>query len=425
MASALSEHFFLQRIWTKQAQQWIAALCCIALFAGFVASRALVSIGMIVMVANALHPAVLKDAWAGWRRNVYGLFCLLFCCTYLISGLWSSNHADWENFTTMKLPFALLPFAFASVPFHKRKFLLMICISIGAILGIAVLYSIGSFLLNSDQYIDGYAVSHTIPTTIYGDHIRFSQSLALYVLICFYFLFEKNSYVLSRGLRVLFAVFALLFSGYLHLLAAKTGLLCLYIVGGVYALVKLYRIRKLYAAGLLVALPLFFYLAYLTVPTFQKKINYVGEEIALVQQGKGDYNYSDIGRIISYRVCATNIAESPVWGVGAGDVRDVMAEGYRKHFPTVPEENMLIPHNQYLFTILAVGILLSSALVAMTLSPLFIRVRNSRVFLMITTLCMLSALMVEASLEIQFGVLIYLFFTLFWLNIGEAEVEKP
>lgn len=422
MATALSEHFFMQRVWTKQTQQWIATLCCIALFAGFIAARALVSIGMIVMVANALHPSVLKEAWAGWRRNAYGLFCLLFFCSYLISGLWSSNMEDWQNFTTMKLPFALLPFAFASIPFRQKKFLLIICVSIGIILGAAVLYSISSFLLNSEQYIDEYAVSHTIPTTVYGDHIRFSQSLAMYVLICFYFLFEKNNLQLHRGWRLFFSLLALLFAGYLHLLAAKTGLLCLYIVCGVYALVKLYRIRKLYAAALLIAFPVFLYLAYVSVPTFQKKINYVQEEIALVKEGKGDYNYSDIGRLISYRVCATNIAENPVWGVGAGDLRDVMAEGYRKQYPSVPEANILIPHNQYLFTILAVGLLLSLSLVAMTLSPLFIRMQR-RVLLIITTLCMLSALMVEASLEVQFGVLIYLFFTLFWLNL--RDIPSP
>ncbi len=421
MAAAVNKHNFLRLVWTKDVQQWIAALCCIALFSGFVFSRALVSIGMIVMVANALHPDVVKEAWARWRRNAYGLFCLLFFCTYLISGLWSDDKAAWQDFTMMKLPFALLPFAFCSVPFHKRKFLLIICISIGTVLGGAVLYSTGSFLLDSERYIAGYTLSQTIPTTKYGDHIRFSQSLALFVLICFYFIFEKDTRANHRGLRLLFAGFALLFAGYLHLLAAKTGLLCLYLVVGLYALVKLYRIRKLYAFGLIIIFPVLLYLAYLTVPTFQKKADYVGEEIALVQQGRGDYNFSDIGRIISYRVCINNIQRHPVLGVGVGDVQDAMAAEYQQRFPDVPEENMLIPHNQYLFTILAIGGLLSLALFAMTLSPFFIRLRPG-VFLVITTLCMISALMVEASLEVQFGVLIYLFFTLFWLNVPNRKI---
>lgn len=403
----------ITKIWTLPAQEWIATLSCIAMFVGFICARALMSIGMITLFINALHPQVAGMAWQKARRSPFAILALLFFLSYLLSGLWSADREQWSLFTTMKLPFIILPFAFFTIPFHKRKCLLAINLAVGAVLLVAVGYSVGVFLSDIDYYIQGYSASHMIPTTKYGDHIRFSLSLALFVLNCLYFVFEARP-ALSRALRWCFGIAAVIFAAYLHLLSAKTGLMCLYIVVGLYFFIKLARRSRMISYLFVLSMAALVAGMYFFVPTFRGKIDYISEEVRLAREGKLDYNYSDVGRIISYKVWAHEFRQHPWAGVGAGDVLSAMDEGYRALHPEVPEENRLKPHNQFLCTSLAVGTMVVF-LIGMVFAPLRAALRD-RFLMGIVTLCLLAVLMVEHYLEVQFGVFVYLFFTLYWLN---------
>jgi len=81
----------------------------------------------------------------------------------------------------------------------------------------------------------------------------------------------------------------------------------------------------------------------------------------------------------------------------------------------VPEENVLIPHNQYMFTLVALGLPLSLALVLLSLA-LFRNIPGRGIYVFITSAIMVIAMMVEAMLEVQFGVFVFLFYSLFWLS---------
>jgi O-antigen ligase len=182
-----------------------------------------------------------------------------------------------------------------------------------------------------------------------------------------------------------------------------------------YIFFKLGHYSRLWSAVLLLLLFLIPITAYFSLKTFRSKIHYVIYE---VQQWKSqkqfDYNLSDAGRLISYKMGLAIIEHHPVSGVGAGDVRTAMKEQYNSSRPDVPEENILVPHNQFLYTALAVGIPFTILLVFMVVAPFFTRSNNS-LYLSITSFILWVAMMVEAMLEIQFGIFVYLFFILFWM----------
>lgn len=404
------------KFWTIARQQQIAIAGCIAMFIGFIASRSLMSVAMVVLFINALHPGTIFRCWQLWRKDIFSISAILFFITYLISGLWSMDKERWLEFTIMKLPFLVLPFSFFSIPLHHRRYLIFLTVSIGIVLCFPVVYGLYSFVENSQFYIDAYKVSHVLPTTKYGDHIRFSQSLAFYVLIGFYFLFEKHPYKISFRLKLLYGFLTVLFIVYLHVLAVKTGLLCLYVILFLFILIKGFASNKIIGLITIVLIPLLLTAVYFLVPTFKAKVNYIEDEIVQMRQGKLDYNFSDAGRIISYKVCAKAVANAPLAGVGAGDVINVMRDGYKINYPEVPTENMLIPHNQFLFSTLAVGLIMVWCLIVMIFAPFFMKV-PMRYYLVITVVGLALSLMAEAALEVQFGVFIYLFFVLFWMNL--------
>lgn len=401
----------------KKIKDWIALLCCLLMVAGLCYSRALLSAGVVLLWFSALHPAVIGDNWRAWKKDPFALLSFGFFCSYLISGLWSRDYNFWLASTINKLPFILLPFAFTIAPLGKQRFLYLFTIGLILMQLTIIGNSVVQFLLDPEYYIKGYQFSSPLPTTRYNDHIRFSLSLVFSLLLLVYIIWEPQEKPISRTFKIAGIGIMALFVVYIHMLAAKTGLVCLYLAALGLALLKLYgksRLKALLLALGILAVPV---AAYFWVPTFKAKIDYVFYEIDKSKQDKRfDYTLSDAGRMITYELGGNAIARHPLTGVGAGDVMDEMRAGYRERYPEVSSDQQYGPINQYMFTALCVGIPLSLFLVAMSLAPFFYKGR-ARVYLSLTALVLIVSMMVESMLEVQFGVFSYLFFLLLWINI--------
>ncbi len=170
------------------------------------------------------------------------------------------------------------------------------------------------------------------------------------------------------------------------------------------------------------------------MPTLNAKVKYVLTEISMIQDPnhKLDYNFSDQGRLISYQMAFNIFQKNPVIGVGSGDVKDQMDLSYQTLHPDVPAANRLIPHNQLLYVVLAVGSILAVIYIAMMLLPFFLKKTRS-VYTIAMAAVFLFAMQVESMLEVQFGVLVYLLFCLLFMklsknlneNMQHSVLEKP
>ncbi len=118
-------------------------------------------------------------------------------------------------------------------------------------------------------------------------------------------------------------------------------------------------------------------------------------------------------RLVSYKIALELIWGQPLTGVGTGDVKAEIDKKYKAEYPNMIEFFRLIPHNQFIFTALVVGIPLSLTLVLMFFAPLMRQQRN--IYVVATLLIMFVGLSIEPMLEVQNGVFVYLFFTLFWM----------
>lgn len=393
-------------------QDWIAVLACLMMMAGMLHARALVSIGAIALFLNACMPGTIKDNWRLIIKSPLAIWSALFFASYAVSGLWSSDTAAWSSRIVIKLPFLLLPFGFLTVPVHKLKMLRILIYGISGLLMINIGQSLYTFLQNPDFYIESYGSSKLIPTSIYNDYIRFSLALVLTTLLNIYLLLEHWSRLKKWDKFIIcFSIVAL--TGFNHLLATKTGLLGFYIMIAILGFGKIYTRNKLIAVLFLLLLPVLGFLAYLKVPTIKAKFDYVQKEVEMANDPNAtlDYNYSDQGRIISYQLALNIIKTHPALGVGAGDLNKAMADEYAQHYPQIPEQNRLIPHNQLLFVMVALGSILCLIFIAMIIQPLFSKGPGA-IYAMATSAVLIFAMMAESMLEVQFGVLVYLFFVL-------------
>lgn len=414
-------HVFL-KAWLKY-QGRIAAFLFMCMIAGMMWSRALLSLSIVVAFANALHPTTLFGFWQDWRKSRFALACFLFFMAYVLSGFWSIDKEQWWASVTNKLPFAVLPFAMLALPLQKGQiqktlvaFLLLTQLAV-------VFYSTFIFVTNVDYYIHAYNISHSLPTTKYDDHIRFSLSLVASLIILLYYLFENKTVFHRKNEQWVLGIVGVVFILYLHLLAAKTGLIALYVAllsFSVYWFVQKKNVRKImpFFWALVIVLPL---LLYFLTPTFRKKVDYVGYEFRNTTQTDSlNYNFSDAGRILSYKM-GLKVWQQHKWlGTGVGDIKTVIADAYQESHPEVPAENYLIPHNQFLFSLVALGIVLGMSLLILCWysffepsSPMFYR--------KMTSVIMIIAMLAEAMLEIQFGVFIFLFFLLFWQKVPMGQ----
>ncbi|RQO30538.1 hypothetical protein DBR32_13320 [Taibaiella sp. KBW10] len=397
----------------SQLQNWTAVLACLMMIAGMLHARALVSIGVILLFINACLPGSFNIHWQLLKKSRFAQLAILFFASYLISGLWSTDTAAWGQKVVIKLPFLLLPFGFLSLPTEKIKYLRIVIYGISAILMFNVFQSLSVFFQNSDYYIQSYGASKLIPTSIYNDYIRFSLTLVLTILLNLYLLIEKWTQLKSWD-KVLIGIIILVLTAFNHLLATKTGLLSFYMMIAIIGFGKLFKKKKIFALLFVLLLPLLAFIAYLKVPTIRAKVDYVQKEIALANTPNAqlDYNYSDQGRIISYQLALNIIKAKPIFGVGVGDVTEEMKKEYEAHYPAIPEANRLIPHNQLLYVLVALGSVLSLIFILMISAPLCSKGPQA-IYPIAVAAVLIFALMVEPMLEVQFGVLVYLFFTLF------------
>jgi O-antigen ligase len=340
---------------------------------------------------------------------------------YALSFFWSDNISFWSDRVSVKLPILLLPVAFFMLPGFSRRQLQIYTIVAGFLFLLSACYSF-SFIINSPkEYIEGYFVSHVIPTLSYNDHIRYSISVALYITWGLYIWPE----LMSKAARWFSGAVMLFLFIFLHILAARTGLLALYILLIGYGIYSGWKKGKLFTLAVIGVISLMLYLGIKYVPTLNKRIGYIQYTIEVYEKEGLTAIYSDMGRLISYDIGMKLIKQHPANGVGAGDMMDEMKKGYNKWYPGVDESQKLLPHNQLLIVMLGCGIVAFILFLLWLFAPLYKLAKNrGGFFIFITWLILLIPIMVEPVLEVQFGVFVYLFFLLWQMHAAKHSMDR-
>ncbi|UYZ62882.1 O-antigen ligase family protein [Hymenobacter weizhouensis] len=398
-----------------------AAFFCGCTIAGLFTSsffRILPSIGMAGLVLTSLvcywrHRAAYR------RCNAvgYGSFLLVYA-VHVFSGLLldTLSEAKYKQDVVLQLPFLLLPLAFWLLPPLPTRYLRGLWMWFIALTVCAAAYSTGNYLLHQEEINGLYLQSKVMPTE--PDHIRFSLMVTLAVAVGSILLAHR---AVAERLRPWVLTATLSLALFQHLLAVRSGLLTLYIVGGVAVLWLAIRLRRFRpAAGLLSLLLLLPIVGYVCFPTFRNKFTNTREDIDRVEHTASANNYSLVGRVYSYRVAYKVFGDNPWLGVGKANMEAELAARYKQDFPNINPQAYILPHNQYLYAAVAfglVGVLLfmfGFYYAGVSIWPAYAPILVTQ-YLIVTL-----SFLVEYTVETQIGIAFSLFFLLLAL-----EGSKP
>ncbi|RPD49912.1 O-antigen ligase domain-containing protein [Hymenobacter sediminis] len=417
MISFLSSFLTLQRLLIA------AAFFCICTIVGLFTSsffRILPSVGMVgILVTGLLSYFLHKHKYARVRSTVYGSFVAIYFLN-LSSGLLTSD-ANWNEFerdVVLQLPFLILPLAFWLLPPLPAVYLRNIWLTLIGAAAIAALLSAVNYALHFEQINELYLHSKVMPTE--PDHIRFSLIITLAIAAGILLIVQKNVVGRMQSLLVLVLIVLAL---YLHMLAVRSGLMAFYSLGVLGFLWLVLRKRNYYqAVQLALCLLLLPLVSYVCFPTFRNKSVNTQEDVGQVEHTTSANSYSLVGRVYSYKVALKVIRENFWFGVGKADIEEEMAVHYRKDFPLIQPESYIQPHNQYLYSTVAFGVVgLLIFVVAFYYPGLCIWPQYAPLLFAQYTIITLSFL-VEYTLETQIGLAFALFFLMLALEGNKAPL---
>jgi O-antigen ligase len=382
----------------------IAIICILGMFAGFLISRAFLSFFTFAFGVNALYNIHPKN----WLRQKWWLAGAAWVAIYALTWFWSDDKANWGTRIEVKMPFLLLPLAFAFLPRFSARQLQVLTISLGCLLMVSACYSVSFFIRDPAYYIHEYRQSHILPTLPKDDHIRTSTAIALFIAWSMY----AWPFITGKAARWFIAISDILLAIFLHLLAAKSGLLSFYLFVAAWGVYLAVAKKKVVGFAIIVAIPLLYFGAIRFIPTFRERAHYIDFTMYMLKSGDKT-GIGDINRLMSYKTAVDLIEQHPLTGVGTGDMMTEMTKEYNRLYPEVSKENILLPHNQFLIVALGCGIPAMILFIVWVFMPLTLLRRNREsFFLLIIWIILLLQLMIEPVFEVQFGVFIYLVFLL-------------
>jgi O-antigen ligase len=374
-------------------------------------SRAVLSAGIISFTAiSFIHPGFKKHILHFFASPLLWGMSLLFFLP-LLSGLWSNDIKEWSLMMLIKLPLLLLPLAFAGpVIIIKKKqwewlaYIFIALITAGTVWSM-VYYLPGATAINAD-----YLKAKTIITPLENDHIRFSWLVSVAILFSarLYYLKIREKNIVSWVLAII-SVWLVIF---LHVLAARTGLISFYIMlAGTLTWLLVKRIKPGYSIALFIFLLALPPVAYKILPSFHNRVKYFLYEFDYFKKTNYLPGANDAVRVISIKAGWNIMKQHAIAGTGFGDVIEETKNWYDQYYPEMQATDKIYPASEWMMYGAGCGvpgILIFSVAMAI---PLFSKTKNRLPWLLLNCTATFSVLF-DPGLEVQFGVFIYSFIVL-------------
>lgn len=397
---------------------WLVVASCVCLFVGLACARALASIGMIVLLVAPFifnNPIEVVKKYLS-RKELWVL--ALYLLIVFASGLYSDDKKEWMNWVRIKLPYIVLPLAFAGISRLDAKKFTIVLYSFIIIFFTVTVFILLRYALNYEAVNASYQQGATI--AIPYSHIRYTIMLA-FSFFCALYLFSKQQYLFTENekwLQLFFAIFAFIA---LHILSVRSGLLALYIGILFCALYIAFSYKKyLLGFGMIATLFIVPVLAFYFVPSFNAKVYYMRHDLHEYSQGRYN-NLSDAIRIISTKVGIDVWKQNPAIGVGAGDIRSETAKLYEQQFPQITEYNRKVPHNQLVWVLATTGVVGLVLFLTAFFVPLFTNQLYKFWPALVLHLILFSSFFTEDTFEEQIGTGFYLIFLLLFINYNSKH----
>jgi O-antigen ligase len=345
---------------------------------------------------------------------------LLFLLIYLIGVLYSSNRQDAWISIERKLPMFFLPLIVATSPVIDSVKIKIILSAFLISCSIVTFLCIGyTFWLNKQQgyefvYWYNFQYSEDNLTRKFGfHHVYFCMYLCFCQAIIFYLFKSTSKIALQVGLSFLSICLLLFMFG----LGSRMGviILILLLMLGIFLFIKNGVAAKLsIAVGVFV---LFCAVGY-QFPFIREKFT----GLLNIDVNEFSVMYKASNRMVSIESTWNIFKNNWIFGVGPGDVNDLLIKEYKRINFQEGVIHTYNPHNQYLDTAASVGIIGLVILLVIVLFPLCRSIKSRDFISLSFALIPLFSFLTESMLSRQKGVVFFTFF-LCILNIHRGKKE--
>ncbi len=385
------------------------------MWAGMLWSRAMLSIGMIgfFLLAVVFH---FQEGWRIIRGSKWLQGLLLLFVMPLVTVFWSEDHAQWLRSVQVKMPLLLMPFGiplFRTIDRKTRHFLLfLLC---GFIL-VTSLYSYW-FYFSTPGMNEAYLKAKVMPVAMSNDHVRYAWLLVIGYSWLLYEVFRGG---MSRRMRPAAYVFLLYLVVFIHVLAAKTGILGFYLVTAIAILSIVPARAKALSLLVFIAIPL---ISWFLLPSFQNRIKFVVWDFQNYSAGDYVEGLSDAPRILSFKAGQSILEQHLLTGVGSGDVLNETWTWYDVNAPFLKDYERLLPSNEVLMYGCAGGLVAGAACLLVFIIPFFIQGLGRNMLWIVFHLVAFAGFMYEIGLEVQHGVFLFSFFSCLFYSLDSPGSE--
>jgi O-antigen ligase len=339
------------------------------------------------------------------------VFSFLFTTKENLPNLFS----DFER----KISFFILSFCFIILPpFNKKLYNDLLFFFFILVIFTAIPCTI-IYFNNKAEILNSYRRSGVMPTPV--NHVRYSLMVCYAICAGTYLIFNKYFSANKRyNILLLSGTVFLIF--FLHLLAVRSGLICLYIL--LFIVLIYFLIKKRYTAlvTLSASMVMLIIISFQYIETIQAKWAYTLYDIEQSSNEESPNNLSISGRLLSNKIAFSVFKDHPLLGAGEANLKTGMRKIYKEEYPQITENNYLMPHNEYLSVLAATGILGFFIFFSSFLFPL-LHNKNFRFFPLLSIYVILTiSFIVEDTLHTQLGIIFGLFFIM--INLHSLQSNK-
>lgn len=393
----------MQRVLKNNLPERLLVVLLILMMAGLLFSRALVSLTSVGL--GALF--IIAPRKTGLDSKCL-IAILLIMIPPIISGFWSDNKGVWMDSVSVKIPLITMLLGLSVTPVSKRTWHLL-AFAYVIIISLGCTWSLVQYVSDTSAVNLSYLKAKVITTPADNDYVRFSWMV---VTAVFLGIKDISLKVADRSRYIMIALVAFLIA-YMHILAAKTGLLCLYSGGGIYLVYKGFVEKKwklviiLFATIVITAL-----IAYTSFPTLRNRVQYVVYDFSNYSKGNFIPGYNDAARWLSVKAGYAILQDEPLTGVGFGDINTAVVGWHNIHYPSSFAYERFSPTNEWLIYGAGSGwpgLLLFTA--GMAVLFYYTTKRNAISFILSATACI--PFLTDDSMEGQYGVILLAFIAFF------------
>lgn len=360
-------------------------------------------------------------------RSAHRINTLLFSgiyLIYLIGLLYTGNFSNGLFDAEVKLSLLIFPVIFSSMNGNALPLAFVRKVLISFVFGV-----LASMLLCYSVAIVNYMKTGLLASFYYNNLaiLIHPSYLAMYVSFAIFILlyFNVNGRIRKPIFRILSILLVILFELFIIMLSSKAGILSLVLTIALFVAYIIF-VRKRILAGLslggivAVSFMIMFLLFPVSAERFEQSRDALGEASV-----RSDVIANSTGERIMiwwYSFEITN--ENFISGVGTGDVKTHLLNKYEEKGMSHARQLELNAHNQYLQTMIAIGIIGLIILMLCLILPALYSLEHKHYLYLVFLILIAFNFLFESMLETQAGVVFYAFFNAFLFAIKKDPASS-